>query len=104
MVGDQNLGYYSLHIHDVNYKDEGTFQCQFSNQDIQMRSRYATVSVFNEVKVVKKLVVKTRFSEFVDAKDIAKNERYVSNGGNLNQMDLIVLKIVVIFGIFIILN
>jgi len=99
MVGDQNLGYYSLHIHDVNFKDEGSFQCQFSNQDIQMRSRYATVSVFNEVKTVKKLVVKTRFSEIDNGGDVAMNERYVGNGGHLNRMDLIILKIVVIFGI-----
>ena len=54
MFGDENNGSYSLHIVDVNFEDEGIYQCQFSNHEVQMRSRYATVSVFKAVEVVKK--------------------------------------------------
>jgi flagellar hook protein FlgE len=93
MVGDQKNGYYSLHIVDVTFEDEGFYQCQFSNQDIQMRSRYAIVSVFNEVKVVK-----SRKISFSDG-EIRMSERYVASAGNDWHLSQMGWKIIGILGI-----
>lgn len=97
MVGDEKNGSYSLHIVDVNFEDEGFYQCQFSNHDVQMRSRYATVTVFREIEVVTK--EKICFSEVGDAGGAVKHERLEANGSHMDALNS-----PIIFGVFCVLS
>jgi hypothetical protein len=81
MIGDEKSGSYSLHIVAVNFKDEGIYQCQFSNHDVQMRSRYATVTVFREVEIVKKGKI---VGEAVKYEKLEANSGHTSKIANLS--------------------
>ncbi|CAG9810354.1 unnamed protein product [Chironomus riparius] len=93
MVGDEKNGSYSLRIDDVDFNDEGFYQCQFSNHEVQMRSRYATVSVFEAVQNVKK----RRICLFCVG--VVKQERFVDNGGQLSRSAGNFVVLIGVFGI-----
>lgn len=85
MIGDEESGNYSLHIKNVKFEDEGLYQCQFSNQFVQMRSNYASVSVFKEVTANKTGKICFYKAEKMDAVVMKLKSR---NGGSKMKISL----------------